>query len=61
MEIFSLHTAGAAAAEVGGVHFIRNTVRPAMPAEARGGPFPCPGIVGLDSFTLRVNEAHLAN
>ena len=25
------------------------------------GPFPCPGIAGLGSFTLRVNEARLAN
>ncbi len=25
------------------------------------GPFPCPGFVGLVSFTLRVNEARLAN
>ena len=25
------------------------------------GPFPCPGIAGPDSFTLRVNEARLAN
>ena len=25
------------------------------------GPFPCPGIAGLISFTLRVNEARLAN
>jgi hypothetical protein len=39
----------------------RNTFRPAVPAEARGGPFPCPGIAGLVSFTLRVNEARLAN
>jgi hypothetical protein len=39
----------------------RNTFRPALPAESRGGPFPCPGIVGPDSFTLRVNEARLAN
>ena len=25
------------------------------------GPIPCPGIAGPDSFTLRVNEARLAN
>lgn len=25
------------------------------------GPFPCPGIAGSDSLTLRVNEARLAN
>ena len=25
------------------------------------GPFPCPGIAGLCSFTLRVNEARLTN
>ena len=25
------------------------------------GPFPCPGIAGLVSFTLRVNEARLTN
>ena len=25
------------------------------------GPFPCPGTAGPDSFTLRVNEARLAN
>ena len=31
------------------------------PAEARGGPFPCPGTAGPDFFTLRVNEARLAN
>ena len=30
-----------------GGHPSRNTVRPAMPAEARGGPFPCPGIAGF--------------
>ncbi len=29
--------------------------------ETRGGPFPCPRIAGPDSFTLRVNEARLAN
>jgi hypothetical protein len=23
-----------------------------MPAEARGGPFPCPGIAGPDSFEV---------
>ena len=39
----------------------RNTVRPAVPAETRGGPFPCPGTAGSDSFTLRVNEARLSN
>ena len=44
-----------------GGHPSRNTVRPALPAEARGGPFPCPGIAGLGSFTLRVNDAHLTN
>jgi hypothetical protein len=25
------------------------------------GPFPCPGIAGLGSFTLRVNDARLTN
>jgi hypothetical protein len=25
------------------------------------GPFPCPGIAALPSFTLRVNEARLTN
>ena len=25
------------------------------------GPFPCPGITGLGSFTLRVNDARLTN
>ena len=25
------------------------------------GPFPCPGIAGLGSFTLCVNDARLAN
>lgn len=25
------------------------------------GPFPCPGIAGFDSFTLRVNDARLTN
>jgi len=44
-----------------GCHPSRNTVRQALPAESRGGPFPCPGIAGPDSFTLRVNEARLAN
>ena len=44
-----------------GCHPSRDTARPAMPAEPRGGPFPCPGIAGLVSFTLRVNEARLAN
>ena len=44
-----------------GCHPSRNTVRPAEPAETRCGPFPCPWIVGPDSFTLRVNEARLAN
>jgi hypothetical protein len=44
-----------------GCHPSRNTVRPAEPAETSGGPFPCPGIADPDSFTLRVNEARLAN
>ena len=44
-----------------GFHPGRNTARPAMPAVARGGPFPCPGIAGPDSFTPRVNEARLTN
>ena len=44
-----------------GCHPYRNTVRPALPAETRCGPFPGPGIAGPDSFTLRVNEARLAN
>ena len=44
-----------------GCHPSRDTVRPAVPAETRGGPFPCPGIAGHYSFTLRVNEARLAN
>jgi len=25
------------------------------------GPFPCPGIAGLGSFTLRVNDARSTN
>ena len=25
------------------------------------GPFPCPGIAGPDSFTLRANDARLTN
>jgi hypothetical protein len=25
------------------------------------GPFPCPGIAGIVSFTLRVNDARLTN
>jgi hypothetical protein len=25
------------------------------------GPFPCPGIAGWGSFTLRVNDARLTN
>jgi hypothetical protein len=25
------------------------------------GPFPCPGIAGVVSFTLRVNDARLTN
>jgi hypothetical protein len=25
------------------------------------GPFPCPGIAGSVSFTLRVNDARLTN
>lgn len=53
--------AGAAVSPLTGYHPSRNTVRPAMPAEIRGGPFPCPGVAGLSSFTLRVNEARLAN
>ena len=36
-------------------------VRPAVPAVTGSGPFPCPGIVGLISFTLCVNDAHLTN
>jgi len=44
-----------------GCHPSRNTIRPALPAETRRGPFPRPWIAGLDSFTLRVNEACLAN
>ncbi len=44
-----------------GCHPSRNTVRPAEPTETRGGPFPCPGIAGPDSLTLRVSEARLAN
>lgn len=44
-----------------GCHPSRNTVTPAVPAVARSGPFPCPGIAGPHSFTLRVNEARLAN
>ena len=38
-----------------------NTARPAVPAESHGGPFPCPGIAGPDSLTLRLSEARLAN
>jgi hypothetical protein len=42
-------------------HYPANPVRPALSAETRSGPFPCPGIACLVSFTLRVNEARLAN
>ena len=44
-----------------GCHPSRNTVGPAVPAETCGGPFPCSGIAGPDSFTPRVNEARLTN
>lgn len=35
-----------------------NVEEPGSPASRilGGGPFPCPGIAGLSSFTLRVNE-----
>lgn len=38
----------------------RNTVRPAVPAEVRGGPFPCPGIAGFMSVMLGMTDARLA-
>lgn len=34
----------------------KSQVRPAVPADDDSGPFPCPGIAGFVSFTLRVNE-----
>ena len=37
-------------------------VRPALPCvDHDSGPFPCPGIAGLGSFTLRENDARLTN
>jgi hypothetical protein len=38
----------------------RNTVRPAVPAETRGGPFPCPGSRASSSVMLRRTDARLA-
>ena len=59
--VSSLRGAGLLRSPLTGCHPSRDTVRPAVPAETRGGPFPCPGIAGHYSFTLRVNEARLAN
>ena len=43
----------------------RNAKQPGQAGGAGGhddsGPFPCPGIAVLGSFTLRVNEARLTN